>query len=306
MLNFLHDPPWIDYICVAHDEVTVWRENKYRSQPRDLSLVWISFIFCSTFQLYPSLYPNSYARGFLSNTVQLWPIWIFQIIQFFVPKLGSTTRPPFSLILLAVQPNCPLLTLAAWISHSCWARPPSPPQHPCCCSSEPLADWTILDYRGCCRTSPSCPRTRIPCSSLPLPRSRLTPWFVFPNPPSKQNCLEALLSCHSPLWKCSTRRSHWEVGVRPSFPHSLKSSKLQWQSRSCWLKSQRSQKASCSPPARLKPPPSSSSFCSNLTPSPSLFLSLPRTHFVPVLGLPPVFPSSPRTSASPMWQSVWI
>ena len=101
-LHFREIICWIFYMihhgsitfCVAHNEVTVWRENKYRSQPRDLSLAWISFSFCSTFQFYPFLYPNSYPRGFLSNTVQLWPTWIFQIIQFFVPKLGSTTRPP--------------------------------------------------------------------------------------------------------------------------------------------------------------------------------------------------------------------
>ena len=89
--------------CVAHDEVRVWRENKYRSQPRDLSLAWISFSFCSTFQFYPSLYPNSYAHGFS----RFGQSGLFRFIHFFVPKVRSTTRPPFSLILLAVWPNCP-------------------------------------------------------------------------------------------------------------------------------------------------------------------------------------------------------
>ena len=32
---------------------------------------------------------------------------LFRFIHFFVPKVRSTTRPPFSLILLAVWPNCP-------------------------------------------------------------------------------------------------------------------------------------------------------------------------------------------------------
>ena len=84
----------------------------------------------------------------------------------------------------------------------------------------------------------------------------------------------------------------WAKVVEP--PHSLKSSKLQWQSRSCWSKNQRCQKASCSPPTRLMPPPSSSSSSSNLTLSLSLFLGLPRTHFVPVLALAPAFPTSPK------------